>query len=264
MKLVTFGCSYVWGDELIPNTPEYRNLNNIGGIIYKNHKFDDYINFAVCGASNERILLQILEYKNSKYYSEDDFILVGLSGLSRKLNYINIYNQAFTIPHWNNMHLTNFEDEEFVNWFNLDKKINLNYKNQLTRYGINLLAIKSAISDNKYIVFQSIDDVDFSYDSVTKESYIKNVPLKLSTIKNQTDLYSTVLFEKEKIKKEILKSTNKNQLWLNFDYESWFYFIKNKHQPNVYETLKKGNHPSELGHQIWYRDFLKKYIENII
>ena len=85
MKLVTFGDSWVWGDELEPKkilTPDgvgydhnyniYRHENNIGGIVNKNHTFTEYINYATNGGSNQHIIYDLMNYINSDDYDEND------------------------------------------------------------------------------------------------------------------------------------------------------------------------------------------------
>ena len=103
MKLVTFGDSWVWGDELEPNKKLthdgieydnnyniYRHQNNIGGVINKNYNFDSYINYATNGGSNQHIIYDLMNYINSEDYNEEDLILVGLTSPMRNIIYSNI------------------------------------------------------------------------------------------------------------------------------------------------------------------------------
>lgn len=267
MKLVTFGDSWVHGDELHPNTASYRNTVNIGGLINKDFKFTEYINYANNGASNERIVLQIMEYKNSKKYSKDDFILVGLTSPSRNLTYINHKNVPLTIPAWNLMHIVTKDpvytetDLDYINWFERTGFYTLNNRNELVRYSLNLLSIKSLLNDNKkYLIFQSIDNIDWIYDNVEMENW-NDINLHWDDNNTENEKISKIFFDKKYIKNEINSQLEKSQLWINFEKESWkdFLYKKDSHEKYLYQT-----HPNELGHYTWYNEVIKPHIQNIL
>jgi len=204
MKLVTFGCSWIWGDELEPSTAEYRNSVNIGGLINKDYNFDDYINYGNNGASNERIILQIMEYKKSKHYDVNDFILVGLSGTQRKLDYLNYNKVPFTIPVWHEMLIPNdMDDSNFRKWFFDTGVFLINSRNDAVRYSVNIQTIKSLLSQHsKYIVFQSIDKINKMYDSVEYDEW-SEVRLHHDVNDETFENDSTIFFDKEFLEKEI-------------------------------------------------------------
>lgn len=267
MKLVTFGCSFVYGDELQPSTPKYLHQNNIGAVINKNYKFDDYINYGNNGASNDRIVLQILEYLNSKYYDFNDFIVVGLSGLPRNIKFLNIGKYPLTIPHWSYLdhikpsnHFVN-EDVECQKWMDLVFKFEINNKNDLVRYFLNISTIKSLILPfEKHLVFQSIDAPFKVYESVEKEKKWWNEIVVHHTYQNKEyKKQSNLFFDETFIKKIINENLNDSQIWINFLKESYQDFI-NKNDNYKFH----GGHPTELGAQKYFEKVLKYHIDKIL
>jgi len=272
MKLITFGCSWVWGDELEPSTAEYRNSVNIGGLINNDYKFDEYINYGNNGASNERIILQILEYKNSEHYDASDFLVVGLSGLQRKLIYLNEENIPFTIPNWDyDSHIGSQNNslktiDGFKEYMDGVFRFEVNNRNELVRYNINLYAIKSLLSNhNKYIVFQSIDNPNIVFKGVETlnwdEVFIFN-DVGSTTYKNKNIMF----FDKTILQNELNLNTLDSQKWINLSELSWrryleIYRLKNN-MTDV--TAGMGEHPNEFGIKLWYTNILNKYIKEIL
>ena len=268
MKLVTFGCSWIWGDELEPSTAEYRNSVNIGGLINKDYKFDDYINYGNNGASNERIILQIMEYKKSKHYDVNDFILVGLSGTQRKLDYLNYNKIPFTIPVWHEMLIPNdMDDSNFRKWFLDTGAFLINSRNDAVRYSVNIQTIKSLLSQHsKYIVFQSIDKINKMYDSVEYDKW-SEIRLHHDVNDETFENDSTIFFDKEFLEKEIKSNLLDTQVWINFKEKSWFEYLEELHiaDPlNFQPMVGFGQHPNEFGIKYWYDNVLKSYIEKIL
>lgn len=266
MKLVTFGCSWLYGDELLPDTPEYRNSVNLGGVIKQAYNFGTYINYANNSASNERIIHQIIEYKNSKYYDENDFILIGLSGLSRQLEYINYFQFPMTIPGWERMHIKHWNNgKEFEDWFDLKGKFTINTRNELLRYGINILTIKSLINNHKYLVFQSIDNIFKLYqDIIDDKTEWMDVPIDYAVNGNQDRCEGVSLFKLDEMKKEITSNLNDSQKWLNFEIPSWFDILKEKGDLDMFANNYTTNHPSELGAKFYFNTFLKTHLDKIL
>ena len=266
MKLITFGDSWVWGDELEPPTAEYRNSVNIGGLINKDYEFESYINYANNGASNERIILQIMEYKNSKYYDENDFLVIGLSSLQRKLLYLNETNLPFTIPNWdydthvvsNNSELTN--QDGFESYMKGVLRFEVNDRNDLVRYNINLNALKSLLSSHKkYIVFQSIDNPKKMFDNIynDKKDWIE-IRLHHDYEESTYDILSTRFFDKENLIKELKRNLLDSQMWINLTEDSWLEYL--------WKTCKSyhiGSHPTEIQTRNWYHYVLKNHINKI-
>jgi len=272
MKLVTFGCSWIAGDELGDSSPEYRNTHNLGYQIYKDYQFDDYINYGNNGASNERILIQLLEYTNSDKYSKDDVLVVGLSALTRRLDYINDAKSSLTIPHWDTMHFSDYKHNKhylthptFKKWFYLDGYFLLNSRNELKRYLSNCLSIKSVIGENPCIVFQSIDNVDNVFNKV-ESWYDVNVGVYVHSSKTETHVDVCPFIDKSLHNNELNKNLKDTQIWLNLQVDSWETFLKNiedYNRPHQHFASKGRLHPSELGIRIWYESVIKKYIDKI-
>jgi hypothetical protein len=266
MKLVTFGCSWMYGDELKELTPSYRNSHNLGGVIYQRHNdiFSNYLNYAGNGASNERIVLQLLEYINSENYSKDDFLIVSLTSPLRRLDYINNLKIPLTIPHWHEMHLNSMNsDTGFIEWFKLDTIYNLNSRNEIKRYVFNLLSIKNLIKGNKHLVFQSIDNPSKVFDGVELESWF-DVPVHFySKDKDEEDVIPSVtLFDRKKLKKELTKNLSENQNWLDFEF-TWQDYLKSLDNYIQYFPNDMCLHPNEYGVKTWYNNIVKEYIEKL-
>ena len=277
MKLVTFGCSWIYGDELGDLSTEYRNTHNLGYLIYNENrdKFTEYINYGGNGASNERIILQILEYTNSSDYSKDDVIVVGLTSLARKLDYLNFYKFTLTLPSWQDLHLSSLSygtDQLFRKWFDLTGYFLLNSRNELKRYMVNCLSIKSLIADNPCVVFQSIDNVNSVFnqdDNMDGDGNWNHVILHKYTTKTNTEeaVSSDDFVNKDIHQNELYKNLNNNQLWLNFKMDSWQTFLNKLYSTNTdikYFASDWNLHPSEIGIEVWYQDVIKKYIDKIL
>lgn len=269
MKLVTFGDSWIYGDEILPDTIEYRNGVIIGGLIYKDFKFSKYINYANNGASNERIALQIMEYKNSDNYSEDDFLVVGLTSPLRNLLYLNHGHAPLTLPSWDEMHIKTRKDSPsdsvYKDWFKKTGFYLTNNRNDLVRYANNLFTIKSLLASNKkYLVWQSIDDIHKIYDDVEMKGW-NEVRLHWDDGNEFKEKDSKIFFDKEYIKKELSSNLEDTQVWINFNEPSW-QTVLNKDvllHGGVSEFMVL-HHPNEKGHLFWYENFIKKYIKNIL
>lgn len=266
MKLVTFGCSFIQGDELTPDTPEYVNTHNIGGVINSSYKFEDYINYGNNGASNERIVLQIMEYLNSEYYDENDFILVGLSGLTRNLKYMNIGKYPFTIPHWsyndhvrNTKHLMSNESDS-KDYMNLVLKYEVNERNQIVQYLLNCLSIKSLLNPfKKYLVFQSIDTPVKLYRDIKYDKGWKEINLHHTTLDKKESVESKLFFDREFIEPLVRNGLGPKQSWINFSNMTYQMFVDAKK-----EYKMEGGHPSELGSLMYFEKYLKKYVDRIV
>lgn len=266
MKLVTFGCSFIHGDELIPDTPSYTNKHNIGGVINSNYKFDDYINFGNNGASNDRIVLQIMEYINSNYYDKNDFILIGLSGLPRTLKYINKGRYPLTIPNWSydchikdtKHNITKYDDSK--QWMDLVFKYEVNDRNDLVHYFLCCSTIKSLLSPiDKYLIFQSIDSPSDVYKSVNSEEKWNEVVIHHTTLNQTYTTESKLFFNESFIKKLLFENLKDTQLWENFSKLSYQSYINTNESYRCY-----GNHPNEIGAQKFFEKVLKKHIDKIL
>jgi hypothetical protein len=286
MKLVTFGDSWVWGDELEPeykklsdgsyeynpNYTEYRHKNNIGGVVNKNYKFDDYINFAKNGASNTHIVYQLIGYINSEYYSPDDLILIGLSSPMRDTFYCNLTKD--TVGNWPSWDLKQFleyadplykSSKTFKTWWEGHKLLNLSGHNDVMNYTSDCLSIKGLLKNHKkYIVWQSIDSKFWNhYDVETDGGNWK----KLHFIKNTEEGEETICdigpLTKEDFNTTIKKDCDESQIWINVDEKCWREWLQENYKLEEFQVWS-GNHPNLFGINIWFDKILRKYIDKIL
>ena len=267
MDLIVFGDSWTYGDELIPDTPLYRNSVNIGGLVYKNYTFKRYHNYSVNGASLQHIILQILTYLNSDNYSPDNLVLVGLTSPMRRLRFNNINKQPTNWSTHDFNEFSNYGDTKIVNspdfkkWWKSNLVCHVNVRNDLLNYFNACFSIKSLLSSHsKYIIWQSIDGG--LYDKVEE-----NFDEVISDYENEKSEYTihhenNYFFDKSIVKKIINQDTLSSQIWLNFHKESWIDFLHNSDKSSLF--VKGGYHPSEKGIYLWYDEFLKKYIDKVL
>ena len=265
MKLITFGDSWMWGDELKESTPVYRNTHNLGGVVFNNHQeiFTSYLNYSGNGSSNERIILQVAEYINSPNYSKNDFLLIGLSSPLRRLDYINEIKTPLTFPHWDSMHLGNIHyTESFKEWFMLEHRYNTNSRNEIKRYFINLFALKGLIKNNNYLVFQSIDNPVPIFEKIDYTGWEEvSIHFYSSVDSSEELLKSKLLFDIDFIKSKLNIGTTENQSWTNLDI-TWSEYLLSIDRNNIFAN-NNHLHPSEDGILEWYNFFIKKYIEDL-
>lgn len=266
MNLVVFGDSWTFGDELGDMSKEYRNSFNIGGIVFKNYKFDNYYNFSINGGSNSHIITQLVGYINSDIYDKDNLILVGLTSPSRKIRFNNISKTPTTWPAWDYESYINYSDpslyknDEFEKWWKTSMYVNVNNRNDAFNYLETTLAIKSILSNHsKYIVWQSID-ISF-YDSI--EDDFKEVEYEWDTINLQHNEPNKMIFNKNYVNKVLQKNTTDTQIWINLSEPSWIDWLKNNFVRNEVLQLTS-DHPNEIGIQLWFDNILKKYIDKVL
>jgi len=267
MDLIVFGDSWTYGDELVPDTPLYRNSVNIGGLVFKNYNFKNYHNYSANGASLQHIILHILTYLKSEHYSPDNFIMVGLTSPMRKLRFNNI---SKTPTNWSSHdydEFTNYcnpklkDSAEFKSWWENNIICNVNVRNDLINYFNACFTIKSLLNlHSKYIIWQSIDGglydkVETDFDEIYSdyENY-----QSITTHHKENNLF----FNKDIVYETVTHDLFKTQVWLNFHEESWMSWLLNKNDSNLF--VKDGNHPSEMGINLWFDDFLKKYIDKVL
>jgi len=278
MKLVTFGDSWVWGDELEPdnsaeynqNYNEYRHLNNIGGVINRNYKFDDYINYATNGGSNQHILFDLMNYINSNDYNENDFILIGMTSPLRNIIFNNISKTPLTWPGWDyNSYMDYCDDtlknnKDFKNWWHSHVSINLNNRNDVLSYIQSCLSIKSLlINHKKYLVWQSIDGNFWNIESDFKEVYLEKYTTKSENEDMRELIDDVFIFNKNNFEKELNRGLLKTQVWINtshIDWKSWL--EQNFEHDDVF--VWSSNHPNKKGIEMWYDFILQPHIKNIL
>ena len=291
MKLITFGDSWVWGDELeetyniLPdgeceynsNYTEYRHLNNIGGVVNSHYDFSDYINYATNGGSNEHIIYDLINYINSEDYDVNDLILVGLTSPMRHIIYNNISKTPLTWPGWDYDSYMNYCDEDlrdsksFENWWKGNVKCNLNNRNDILKYTQSCLSIKSLLSNHKkYLVWQSIDSNFWKPEEGFAEVYLEkyNRCLKSnSEVKEHNILFKkdteNFILKKENLKKELNRGTSESQSWINLDHKDWKSWLEdNFKKDDVF--VWSSNHPNKKGINLWYEHVLKEKILKIL
>ena len=267
MDLVVFGDSWTYGDELIPDTPIYRNSVNIGGLVNKDYVFNQYHNLSVNGASLQHIILQILTYINSDDYSSDNLVLVGLTSPMRRLRFNNLSKGPTNSSTHDWSEYCNYGDISLVNskvfetWWKTNNTFHVNVRNDLLTYFNACCTIKSLLaSHSKYIIWQSIDGN--LYDKVENgfNEIIGDYENNKSTYIEHYD--NTSVFNKDLVRNTILKNLSPTQQWLNFDNSSWMDVLHSTNDTSL--IVKGGMHPSEAGIQYWYTSFLKKYIHKVL
>lgn len=283
MKLITFGDSWVWGDELEPkktptsdgiiydhNYNTYRHENNIGGVVNKNHTFTDYINYATNGGSNQHIIYDLMNYINSDDYDVDDLILVGLTSPMRSITYNNISKTPLTWPGWDYESFIQYCDsslrnsKEFESWWKSNVKCNLNNRNDILNYTQSCLSIKSLLSNhNKYLVWQSIDGNFWKTEEGFHEVYLE----KYTTKSNESNLEikdtENFILKKENLKKELNRGTSESQVWINLIHQDWKSWLEDNYKhDDVF--VWSSNHPNKKGILNWYEMVLSERIKKII
>lgn len=263
MDLVVFGDSWTYGDELVPDTPQYRNSVNIGGLVYKNYSFNNYHNYSANGASLNHIILHILDYLESENYSDDNFIMVGLTSPMRLLRFNNIVEGPTNWSSHDYNEFCNYCDkrlvsDDFKKWWELNLKFNVNVRNDLINYFNSCFTIKSLLSSHsKYIVWQSIDGG--LYDMIEEYAPIIS-DYETYTSKETIHKNNELFFNKEVVNRNLKKNTLDTQMWINIEETSWVKWLEN----NSNGEYSLGMHPNEKGIQIWFDDFLKKYLDKIL
>jgi len=267
MDLVVFGDSWTYGDELVPDTPEYRNKVNIGGLVYRDYNFENYHNYSANGGSLQHIIVHILKYLNSSNYSTDNLILVGLTTPLRKLRFSNIAKKPLNwASHKYEQYITHCDDslkesDIFKLWWESEVYCNVNVRNDLIYYFNSINTIKSLLSEHsKYIVWQSIDGGLYDKVETDFEEIISDYENQNS--KDTDHEFFDLFFNKTFVKNQISKNTKDSQLWINFDELSWRDWIFSQNDDKMF--IEGRNHPSEYGISEWYSKILKKYIDKIL
>lgn len=283
MKLVTFGDSWVWGDELEPKnilTPDgveydhnyniYRHENNIGGIVNKNHTFTEYINYATNGGSNQHIIYDLMNYINSDDYDENDLVLIGMTSPLRNIIYSNISKTPITWPGWDYDSYTSYCDislkgnKDFEKWWKSNVKIHLNKRNDILNYAQTCLSIKSLLTKHsKYLVWQSIDGNFWDYEKDFEEVYLEKYKLNSEESDLKTSCKNNFIFKKESLDKELKRGTSEKQIWINIEHQDWKSWLEDNYEhDDVF--VWSSNHPNQKGITNWYDLVLSDKIKKII
>lgn len=266
MKLVTFGDSWVWGDELGDNSNQYRNTHNIGGLVNKDYTFSDYINYAQPGMSNTYIMTQILHYLNSDRYDKDDFLMIGLTSPNRRMEYNNIEKKPFTYTGWDrsvHLHFTQDDDyrndKEYKMWWKGNVKYGMNNRNDFLDYVKICFSIKGLLeTHSKYLVWHSMDSkfmeetINDDYEEIESKYEFKQEDWGEPNL----SVFNTRILDKN-------LNTNPKQKWINFSEPVWLTYLQENFDMNEVGAPSSA-HPNELGNLIWYNDILKKYIKEIL
>jgi len=265
MKIVAFGDSWVWGDELSDDLIERQKINITGKI--RNHYKIETLNYSVNGASLDEILFQLMIYINSENYDKNDIVLIGLTSPSRWFHYNNIIKDTFRSPFWDYESFKNWGPkkltslDEYETWWKSHVKFNVNTRNDIINYVKSLLSMKTILQEyiDKYIVWQSIDGnlydyIEGGYQPLAFPYYTKDKQLFNDECK---------IFSKEYFNNILNKNTSDTQLWLNISEPSWEDWLKINHSDK--DVFFEYNfHPTEYGIHLWFDNFLKKYINKIL
>lgn len=264
MKIIAFGDSWVWGDEL--GDFEFRNKKNITGLI-RNHYKIETLNFSVNGSSLDEIIFQLMIYFESDLYDKDNLILIGLTSPIRQYHYNNIVKEGIRFPNWyyesfkkwGNAKLVN--DVDYETWWKLNLKFNINGNNDIINYTKSLLSIKSLLDNysTKHIIWQSIDGG--MYDFI--ENDFSTINFHYTTEFENKFNQECKIFNKNYLDKILKNNTTNNQIWLNISEISWEDWLKTYHSDKKV-FFKMNFHPTELGIELWFNGFLKKYIDKIL
>ena len=282
MKLVTFGDSWVWGDELGDkildengnlvfnhNYNQYIHSNNIGGLVKSKYNFDKYENFAINGGSNTHILFQLTNYINSDSYNETDIILIGMTSPLRQYLHCNLTNQHIgSWPFWDLEQFLECSDsryknsDDFKEWWRINTNMFLNGHNDVMEYSKICLSLKALLKDHKkYIVWQSIDSKFWNL--FENETNFDPVLFKKYTESGEESISRNFPLTKDKLNSLLKKETLDSQLWINIDEPCWMeWLIENYETNDVF--IESGTHPNELGIKLWYEKILKKYLEKVL
>lgn len=96
-RLFAFGCSVTHGCELVNSAQDSRNIPGSYPALLANQLGIEYINLAVCGASNEYIFHKIFE--NLESITSNDILLVCWTSYVREC-WVNDNQHWFFIPSW--------------------------------------------------------------------------------------------------------------------------------------------------------------------
>jgi len=280
--IVAFGDSWVYGDELVERMDgqsreqnsimgftsswKIRNQINLTGKIKKHYNIHT-INYGVNGGSNEEILFQLLSYIKSKNYDPDNLVLIGLTSPIRNFHWNNTTKSGWKTPSWS---LESFlgwgpkeltSDRDYRTWWELNVKYNINGRNDILTYIKNTLSLKAILDIHckNYIVWQSIDGDMYDY---VEDDY-DNILLHHYTDTEETHHEPMdYLFEKTYLDKLLKNNTTQTQIWLNTNKPCWRgWLMKNHSDKDVF--FKANFHPTELGIELWFNEFLKYYIDSI-
>lgn len=274
MKLVTFGDSWVWGDE-IENQPndykpeynEYKHTHNIGGIVSKNYDITEYYNLSINGASNQHIIYQLINYLNSDYYESTDVILIGLTSPMRTIIYSNAIDRY--VGNWPNWNLESFlectndekiHNNDFQNWWKYHVEFNINGHNDVLSYIQTCFTIKGLLKNHKnYIVWQSIDS---KFWEVYDNEDFKPVQFQIQLSGSENLYEKNQKITKEQINTLLKRETSETQIWINIDELSWMDWLEiNYNRNDVFAW--SSNHPKKEGVLEWFDNILKKYLDKI-
>lgn len=96
-RIVSFGCSLTYGEELEDSTPDGLNFSKLSYAALIAKSVDgDYYSYARPGNGNDSILRKLHSYiKNS--YQQGDFVIIGWSSISRIELFNNVTNDYMSL-----------------------------------------------------------------------------------------------------------------------------------------------------------------------
>lgn len=111
-RLITFGCSWTYGDELgDPSDDTYRLEHVWGGLVAKHYKLE-FVNHGYPGASLTSIRDAVTWYVANDL-RDDDILMIGLTSPERQSWYNNAHRKNDIDPPWmNHVHLNWMTDNE--------------------------------------------------------------------------------------------------------------------------------------------------------
>lgn len=234
-KLLSVGCSNTLGvdleeeigltffdnnhpdyDKLVNTVQDYRKANNFSTFIANKLKME-CVNLGISGASNERIIFNLVGYLESN--SKPDFILLNLSGQSRTT--IEYENKLLDIDvKWDPDFLLNklqVKNKNFKSYLEFHRKVSISDYNLVERQKnlIKYANLVLSLTNIPYIISNTIPST-----------------IDLGNITDKSVDISFDQFNEEQGRKRA-----KNNHWLSDSHQAWGSFLLNKIK-NLYPELK--------------------------
>jgi len=208
MKLISNGCSYTKGVEL------QNEINSYPNHVKENLKFDNLINLAIGGSSNERIYYETINFLSNND-CENIFVLIGWSGITRKLIWINDMIEDIQIKY------VELSSEE------VKKQPNFQRKKELIEFFV------------RYNFLENIPTMKETLEyMIGLKEYLKN--------KNIRYLF-TLNFSLQRTDNQIIK-----ELYSMLDYNNCFFDLSFNDFVNKNKFIRgPNNHPLEQAHLEW-------------
>jgi len=219
-RVVSFGCSMTFGQELPDCDPTTGSPTSYAGIIAS--KFDlPYVCLAAPGAGNDKIFRTVMEFARTNM-NDDDFIIIGWSMLHRR--------EYYSQPHHSYMSMVpSATVADYDCWYG--KLVNNEWNSD-------------ALNHYQWFLANTPEDVmfnDYINLAVALAGYLRSRGIKFIMLQ--------ALWEIQDYQSLITELINMPEYYSDISFISKM-FLDNIH-------LYPCNHPKPLGHQIWADIILK-------